>query len=152
MPGDPRPDRLTIMDIVNGWRPGSGDHSWRAEAFNLWQHERPTMSALVASILRSGLPGPPILLGDDGRVWDGHHRIVAAVAAGLQWVPVDVEYGHTEPPPSTPVWWAISGDEILDMLRRVAAGEDPDLVYTEFYANCDVTRPGDDPTEEAPDA
>ena len=28
-------------------------------------------------------------------------------------------------------WWAISEDAFLDALRRVAAGEDPDLVYAE---------------------
>lgn len=32
-------------------------------------------------------------------------------------------------------WWAISGEALLDMLRRVQAGEDPDLVYAEEYAN-----------------
>lgn len=34
-------------------------------------------------------------------------------------------------------WWSISGDELLALLRRVAAGEDPDLVYAETYANSD---------------
>jgi hypothetical protein len=34
-------------------------------------------------------------------------------------------------------WHAISGEEILEMLRRVAAGEDPDLVYMEAYVNAD---------------
>jgi len=34
-----------------------------------------------------------------------------------------------------PVWWAISGDALLDALRRCANGEDPDLVYAELYAN-----------------
>lgn len=32
-------------------------------------------------------------------------------------------------------WWAISGDELLDMLRRAHAGENPDLIYAEEYAN-----------------
>lgn len=32
-------------------------------------------------------------------------------------------------------WWAISGEALLEMLRRVADGEDPDLVYAEEYAN-----------------
>lgn len=32
-------------------------------------------------------------------------------------------------------WWAISGEAILDMLRRAHAGEDPDLIYAEEYAN-----------------
>lgn len=34
-------------------------------------------------------------------------------------------------------WWTISGDCLIEMLRRVAAGEDPDLVYAEAYANSD---------------
>jgi hypothetical protein len=34
-------------------------------------------------------------------------------------------------------WWSISGEALLDMLRRVAAGERPDLVYAEEYANSD---------------
>lgn len=38
-------------------------------------------------------------------------------------------------------WWSISGETLLEMLRRVAAGEDPDLVYAETYANCEIERP-----------
>lgn len=32
-------------------------------------------------------------------------------------------------------WWAISEEDIMDMLRRVADGDDPDVVYAEWYAN-----------------
>lgn len=32
-------------------------------------------------------------------------------------------------------WWTIAGEVLLLMLRRVAAGEDPDLIYAELYAN-----------------
>lgn len=32
-------------------------------------------------------------------------------------------------------WWVISGATLLEMLRRCAAGEDPNLVYAEEYAN-----------------
>ena len=32
-------------------------------------------------------------------------------------------------------WWVLSGEAVLDALRRVRAGEDPDLVYAELYAN-----------------
>lgn len=32
-------------------------------------------------------------------------------------------------------WWTISGEALLHMLRRVADGDDPDLVYAEEYAN-----------------
>lgn len=31
----------------------------------------------------------PILLGDDGRVWDGHHRVCAAMYIGESSVPVE---------------------------------------------------------------
>lgn len=32
-------------------------------------------------------------------------------------------------------WHVIAGEELLALLRRVAAGESPDLVYAEEYAN-----------------
>lgn len=40
------------------------------------------------------------------------------------------------------VWHVISGDGFLEALRRVAKGEDPDLVYLELFANAE--RPDDD--------
>jgi hypothetical protein len=36
-------------------------------------------------------------------------------------------------------WWCISGEDLLDMLRRAAAGEEADLLYAELYANSEVT-------------
>lgn len=38
-------------------------------------------------------------------------------------------------------WWTIHGGEILAMLRRAHAGEDPDLVYAEMYVNSDHEYP-----------
>lgn len=38
-------------------------------------------------------------------------------------------------PPATLGWWAISGEQLLAMLHRVRAGEDPDLVYAEEFVN-----------------
>jgi hypothetical protein len=38
-------------------------------------------------------------------------------------------------------WWTISGEDLLDAMRRAAAGEDPDLIYAEFYANSEHERP-----------
>lgn len=37
-------------------------------------------------------------------------------------------------------WWTINGADLLDMMRRCAAGEDPDMVYAEAYANSAVER------------
>lgn len=42
-------------------------------------------------------------------------------------------------------WWVLSGDNLLAMLRRAHGGEDPDLILTEEYANCDHERPRDGP-------
>jgi len=41
------------------------------------------------------------------------------------------------PPPVTQPWHVISSEDLLAMLRRCHAGEDPDLVYIEEYANAD---------------
>lgn len=37
-------------------------------------------------------------------------------------------------------WWTLSGEQLLLMLKRVAAGEDPDLVYAEEYANAKIEK------------
>lgn len=53
-------------------------------------------------------------------------------------VPLHVSTEQHGPVPHDEVsalgWWAISGEQLLGMLRLVAAGEDPDLVYAEEYA------------------
>lgn len=38
-----------------------------------------------------------------------------------------------------PTWWSISGEELMKLLRRCHAGEDPDMVYMEQYVNADIT-------------
>ena len=32
-------------------------------------------------------------------------------------------------------WWCINGQELLDALRRVSNGDDPDIAYAELFAN-----------------
>lgn len=34
-------------------------------------------------------------------------------------------------------WWTLSGQALMDALRRVQDGDDPDVVYAELYANSD---------------
>lgn len=34
-------------------------------------------------------------------------------------------------------WWTISGETLLELLRRAHAGEDPNLLYAEEYANAE---------------
>lgn len=43
-------------------------------------------------------------------------------------------------------WWVISGDSFAEALRRAHAGEEPEMLYAEFYANSEVERPADCPT------
>jgi len=35
-------------------------------------------------------------------------------------------------------WWVIHGPQLLALLTRAHAGEDPELLYVEAYANSDV--------------
>lgn len=43
------------------------------------------------------------------------------------------------------MWWSMSGERLMDMLREVAAGANPEHVYMEWYANSDITHvEGDD--------
>jgi len=37
----------------------------------------------------------------------------------------------------TAVWWAVDERMIMIMLHRVADGEDPDVVYAEYYVNAE---------------
>ena len=41
-------------------------------------------------------------------------------------------------------WWVISSTQLHDMLARAHAGEDPDALEIEAYANSDRTNFGDD--------
>lgn len=47
------------------------------------------LDELATSIQAEGIR-EPVLLGNDGRVWDGHHRIVVAMRLGIESVPVEV--------------------------------------------------------------
>ncbi len=41
-------------------------------------------------------------------------------------------------------WWAISGEALLEALKAVANGDDPDVVYAELYANSEREEASDD--------
>lgn len=61
---------------------------WHAEFERLWREQQSYMDMLAASIQATGMH-MPILLGSDGRVWDGHHRLAVAQRLGLETVPVE---------------------------------------------------------------
>lgn len=35
-------------------------------------------------------------------------------------------------------WWTISGDAFLEALIRAHSGEDPNMIYTEYYVNSNI--------------
>lgn len=35
-------------------------------------------------------------------------------------------------------WWTLTGDDFLAAMKRAHAGEDPELVYAEYYANASI--------------
>lgn len=74
---------VPLADLTTEIRPGSQDDgwTWRDEARWLWLHQFDDMVQLVRSLLDDGQQ-EPVMVGDDGRLWDGHHRVVALLAIG----------------------------------------------------------------------
>lgn len=69
--------------LIAKWHPGSFDPpwSWLDETAEIISVDGPEFSALINHIRQHGIQ-EPVLLGDDDRVWDGHHRICAALIIG----------------------------------------------------------------------
>lgn len=70
-----------LAQIVTFWRPGSADWTWADEYADL-------INDVVTQRIGDRIDAEgigfvdhitPVLLGSDGRVWDGHHRIVLAI-------------------------------------------------------------------------
>ena len=78
---------ITLDELLRGWRPGSYDSSWTWIDENEAIDAHPQTAELLASIEAEGMQ-EPISLGDDGRVWDGHHRVCIAARLGFDVVPV----------------------------------------------------------------
>jgi hypothetical protein len=82
-------EKMRPMDLMLEYKPGDewdegpGDtlpNGWGTEKRLLWTRHKRKMLRLVWSIYVFGVR-KPILLGTDGRVWDGHHRLLAAHVA-----------------------------------------------------------------------
>jgi hypothetical protein len=89
------------------YAPGSRDQpwTWDDEDHHLRSVPCPSVEAGVDCPHSDGNPGcyqrhleahvakhgitQPVCLGPDGRVWDGHHRIVAARRLGIDTIPVE---------------------------------------------------------------
>lgn len=100
---------MRVDDLRSRWTPGDG-WSWDDEERALHefpcpcQNDPTTVTAdaepvcqtpghyqknLEAYLRERGCVEQPVCLGSDGRVWDGHHRIVAAHRLGFETIPVE---------------------------------------------------------------
>lgn len=87
--------RVQLDHLLGVYSVGSGDWSWQDEYQKLI--DRPVTQRLLAEVREDGIR-EPVLLGTDGRVWDGHHRITVAMHLGLDSVPVEfAARKHPEP-------------------------------------------------------
>ncbi|MFJ8345082.1 ParB N-terminal domain-containing protein [Streptomyces sp. NPDC094153] len=77
--------------ILSEVRCGSQDWSWEEEWTDLDHRHADTgyLDQLEAQIRETGIT-MPVLIGSDGRLWDGHHRLRIAVRAGIEYVPVEI--------------------------------------------------------------
>lgn len=41
-------------------------------------------------------------------------------------------------------WWTLPGEDLMEAMRRAHAGESPELIYAEMYANSRVEQPEGD--------
>lgn len=87
---------MSISDIMEKWRPGShgDDWTWTDEYFDLWCNDGPRTYDIIEQAKEHGIGfadwKAPIQLGNDGRVWNGHHRILVAKYLGIERVMVDI--------------------------------------------------------------
>jgi hypothetical protein len=90
-----------VMIIVK-----DGDEIGWAEEFQwLWTVHRTEMLELMDSVLCDGFR-EPILVGNDGRLWDGHHRLAVALALHL---PFPVEFAPENPDSDAGVGRVVDG-------------------------------------------
>lgn len=83
-----------LAQIVTFWRPGSrgDDWTWADEYADLIDDDVTT--AIRERVDAEGIEFvdqlAPILLGSDGRVWDGHHRICVAIQRAIPTLMVEI--------------------------------------------------------------
>jgi len=86
-------------------RCGSKEWGWEEEWADLDRRHTETgyLTTLEQDIRENGITDP-VLIGADGRLWDGHHRLRIAVRLGIGYVPVEViPPGPEELPACSPV-------------------------------------------------
>lgn len=80
---------VRLSDFLAQVRPNHHDldYTWATEAQRLWLEEPDYMCGLVRHLADGG-EYEPVTIGDDGKLWDGHHRVVALMALGERFIRV----------------------------------------------------------------
>lgn len=88
---------MALSSLLSDYQDGNL-RGWPREVALVWRHNPVAMTALCDDIAANGMR-KPVHLGEDGRIWDGHHRIAAALALDLDTIPVtdDWEEAALEP-------------------------------------------------------
>lgn len=77
---------LPLEVVLDCWQDGDV-RGWAEEFAWLESNHGDALDLLTDSIRADGIR-EPIVLGSDGRVWDGHHRLYVATRLALRTVPV----------------------------------------------------------------
>lgn|GEM_PF-4299023 len=132
---------MTGEEVMARWRPGSHDQhpdgrpwTWADESADLTGRDAVRLAWVAAHYLDR-----PILVSEfDGRVWDGHHRVVAAARTGA-WLTVVVLPAAGPAPAETPPAEAPSfmrpwcdRTTAAAVWARAAAGGSPDLLASDL--------------------
>lgn len=80
-----------LQRVLTEVRCGSQDWSWEEEWADLDRRHADTgyLAGLEQQIRKNGIT-TPVLIGSDGRLWNGHHRLRIAVRLGIDYVPVEL--------------------------------------------------------------
>lgn len=77
---------MLLADLLTHYRDGD-EHGWGTEFAYLREHHAGRLAVLRADIATNGIQ-TPIHIGDDARIWDGHHRLCVADELGITDVPI----------------------------------------------------------------
>ena len=90
-------EHIALADVLARWVPGSYDQPWTWDDEERELHERVCVCCdkpghyqqqMEEYVAANGVT-QGVYLGPDGRVWDGHHRIVAARRCGVERIPLE---------------------------------------------------------------
>jgi len=80
-------DTLSLKLLLDTFEPGD-EWTWQEEFEWLEANHLDRLVQLAMDIQMFGIE-EPILLGNDWRVWDGHHRLCVARHLDMAYVPVE---------------------------------------------------------------